>query len=79
MASVIELFFINQFWFDNRKWLAAVYKSGVPITQTQRLVITQVIYYGQNSVDMRSLQAGMYVWKVVDGTQVVREGKVVKI
>jgi len=46
---------------------------------TGRPVITQRIYYGQNSVDMRSLQAGMYVWKVVDGTQVVREGKVVKI
>ena len=46
---------------------------------TGRSVITQRIYYGQNSVDMRALQAGMYVWKVVDGTQVVREGKVVKI
>ena len=44
-----------------------------------RPVITQRIYYGQNNVDMRGLQAGMYVWKVVDGTQVVREGKVVKI
>ena len=46
---------------------------------TGRSVITQRIYYGQNSVDMRALQAGMYVWKVVDGTHVVREGKVVKI
>ncbi len=46
---------------------------------TGRPVITQRIYYGQNSVDMRSLQAGMYVWKVVDGTQVVKEGKVVRI
>ena len=46
---------------------------------TGRPVITQRIYYGQNSVDMRGLQAGMYVWKVVDGTHVVREGKVVKI
>lgn len=46
---------------------------------TGRLVITQRIYYGQNSVDMRGFQAGMYVWKVVDGTQVVIEGKVVRI
>ena len=46
---------------------------------TGRPIITQRIYYGQNNVDMRGLQAGMYVWKVVDGTQVVREGKVVKI
>lgn len=46
---------------------------------TGRPAITQRIYYGQNSVDMRGLQAGMYVWKVVDRTQVVREGKVVKL
>ena len=46
---------------------------------TGRPIITQRIYYGQNNVDMRGLQAGMYVWKVVDGTQVVKEGKVVKI
>ena len=46
---------------------------------TGRPVITQHIYYGQNNVDMRGLQAVMYVWKVMDGTQVIREGKVVKI
>ncbi len=33
---------------------------------TGRPVITQRIYYGQNSVDMSTLPAGMYVWKVMD-------------
>ena len=46
---------------------------------TGRAVLTQRMYYGQNSVNMRGLQAGMYVWKVVDGKQVIREGKVVKL
>ncbi|MEZ4910486.1 MAG: PKD domain-containing protein [Saprospiraceae bacterium] len=59
---------------------------------TGRAVLTQRMYYGQNSIDMRGLQAGMYVWKVVDFVNpspalpsrrkgedvVVREGKVVK-
>jgi hypothetical protein len=46
---------------------------------TGRPVITQRIYYGQNSVDMSALQAGMYVWKVMDGKREIKEGKVVKI
>ncbi|MBK8627230.1 MAG: T9SS type A sorting domain-containing protein [Saprospiraceae bacterium] len=60
---------------------------------TGRPVITQRIYYGQNSVDMSGLQAGVYVWKVMDvfnpspvlpsrrkgEAVVVREGKVVKL
>ncbi len=46
---------------------------------TGRPVITQRIYYGQNSVDMSTLPAGMYVWKVMDGEYGIREGKVVKM
>jgi len=58
---------------------------------TGRPIITQRIYYGQNSVDMSALQAGMYMWKVVDVINpsvplkrkgeavVVKEGKVVKL
>ncbi|MEZ4911287.1 MAG: PKD domain-containing protein [Saprospiraceae bacterium] len=60
---------------------------------TGRAVLTQRIYYGQNSIDMRGLQGGMYVWKVVDFVNpspalpsrrkgedvVVSEGKVVKM
>ncbi|MCZ2100003.1 MAG: T9SS type A sorting domain-containing protein [Chitinophagales bacterium] len=46
---------------------------------TGRPVITQRIYYGQNNVDMSGLQAGMYVWQVMDGSHKVREGKVVKM
>jgi hypothetical protein len=44
-----------------------------------RPVITQRSYYGQNSVDMSTLPAGMYVWKVMDGEYEVKEGKVVKM
>jgi PKD repeat protein len=46
---------------------------------TGRPVITQRIYYGQNSVDMSALSAGVYVWKVMDGKMEIKEGKVVKI
>jgi len=46
---------------------------------TGRPVITQRIYYGQNSVDMSGLPAGMYVWKVLDGAYEIKEGKVVKM
>ncbi len=46
---------------------------------TGRPVITQRIYYGQNSVDMSALPAGMYVWKLMDGAYEVKEGKVVKM
>ncbi len=46
---------------------------------TGRPVITQRIYYGQNSVDMSTLPAGMYVWKVLDGEHEIKEGKVVKM
>lgn len=45
---------------------------------TGRPVITQRIYYGQNSVDMSALQAGMYIWKMMDGMVEIKEGKVVK-
>jgi PKD repeat protein len=60
---------------------------------TGRPVITQRIYYGQNSIDMSALPAGMYVWKVMDiinpspalplkwkgEAVVVKDGKVVKM
>jgi hypothetical protein len=46
---------------------------------TGRPIITQRIYYGQNSVDMSALSAGVYVWKVMDGKREIKEGKVVKI
>jgi PKD domain/Secretion system C-terminal sorting domain len=44
-----------------------------------RPVRTQRIYYGQNTVDMTGLVAGMYVWKVMDGKVEIRSGKVVKM
>jgi hypothetical protein len=46
---------------------------------TGRPVITQRIYYGQNSVDMSAQSAGVYVWKVMDGEREIKEGKAVKI
>ena len=46
---------------------------------TGRPVITQRIYYGQNSVDMSALQAGVYVLKVMDEDIEIKEGKVVKL
>lgn len=45
---------------------------------TGRPVLTQRIYYGQNSVDMSALQAGMYIWKMMDGMEEIKEGKVVR-
>ncbi len=41
-------------------------------------VLTQRLYYGQNSIDMQSLPSGIYLWRFTDGSEQVREGKVVK-
>ena len=43
-----------------------------------RLVKTQRIYYGQNNVDMRHLATGVYVWRLMDRSVQIQEGKVVK-
>lgn len=44
-----------------------------------RPIHTQRIYYGQNNVDMSGFEAGMYVWKMLDGKVEIKTGKVVKI
>ncbi len=43
-----------------------------------RTVATQRIYYGQNTIDLRHLPAGIYAWILRDGEVVVKEGKVVR-
>jgi hypothetical protein len=43
-----------------------------------RTVATQRIYYGQNTIDLRHLPAGIYAWILGDESTVVREGKVVR-
>ena len=46
---------------------------------TGRGVHTQRIYYGQNTVDMTGLSAGLYVWEIKDGRHSVQQGKVIKL
>ena len=41
-------------------------------------VLSQRLYYGQNSIDMQLLPSGIYLWRFIDGSVQVREGKVVK-
>ncbi|MCB0659344.1 MAG: T9SS type A sorting domain-containing protein [Saprospiraceae bacterium] len=43
-----------------------------------RPVMTQRLYYGQNSIDMQSLPSGIYLWHFTDKGVQIREGKVVK-
>jgi PKD repeat protein len=43
-----------------------------------REVLNHKIYYGQNSVDISTLPAGSYIYKVTDGAKHLGEGKFVK-